>query len=145
MATEGHKQLDLLRLLEESGFDSQALFGNNNAQEEGEEVQELESGQEVVSVAEAPASVTPSKNALVAILGPTVAGAVNFDHNIWYCSNQDITMPGGGGCSGASNRCCRAQNAVMEALNRHCPTLEHQAWTIHDIYTKGERLELVHV
>jgi hypothetical protein len=39
---------------------------------------------------------------------PTIARAVNYDGKIWYCSNKDVTMAGGGGSSGASNHCYRA-------------------------------------
>jgi hypothetical protein len=46
---------------------------------------------------------------------PTNARAVNFDPNIRYCSKKDVTMAGEGGSSAASNHCCRARNAVLEA------------------------------
>jgi hypothetical protein len=45
---------------------------------------------------------------------PTNTRAVNFDPLIWYCSNKDVTMAGGGGKNGASNQRCRARNAIWK-------------------------------
>jgi hypothetical protein len=77
MGTEGHKQLTLVCLLEESGFDSQVFLGNKKAREEGDELEEmgLESQEAVVA--------TPFKKAPVAKApDATLARAVSCDANI---------------------------------------------------------------
>ena len=94
---------------------------------------EVLDGRNLVTHAESKAShfVTPMRLMKRApLVAPINSRAVNFDPFIWYCDNKDLTMAGGGGKNGASNRRCKSPKCGLGGIgkmlpNTGTPSLDH--------------------